>query len=70
MTGSGSPSAPGHDPEDYDNPDDIVLGYAYVPEAKSRCAAVTDALRQAVANCPERAFQVMQECPEVCPKAA
>ncbi|MFE2283282.1 ferredoxin [Streptomyces sp. NPDC059443] len=36
-------------------------GYAQVPEAKSRRAEMTDALRQAVANCPERAFQVVEE---------
>lgn len=36
-------------------------GYARVPEAKSLHAEMTDALRQAVANCPERAFQVVEE---------
>ncbi|MFI5861025.1 ferredoxin [Streptomyces sp. NPDC051546] len=36
-------------------------GYAYVPEEKRCHAEMTDALRQAVANCPERAFQVVEE---------
>ncbi|MFJ7206665.1 ferredoxin [Streptomyces sp. NPDC098789] len=36
-------------------------GYAYVPEEKSCRAEMTDALRQAAANCPERAFQVVAE---------
>ncbi|MFD8143753.1 ferredoxin [Streptomyces sp. NPDC059708] len=36
-------------------------GYAHVSRAKSLRVEMTDALRQAVANCPERAFQVTEE---------
>jgi ferredoxin len=35
-------------------------GYAFVPQDRSQVDALSDAVRKAVANCPERAIQVME----------
>jgi ferredoxin len=36
-------------------------GYSYVPKERSRYADLPDGVRQAVANCPERAIVVTDE---------
>jgi ferredoxin len=35
-------------------------GYAFVPQDRCQVDALSDAVRKAVANCPERAIQVME----------